>query len=87
MKTKETEKELLRRLKQGDREAFDAIYERWGGYVYNFTCKTLFNKSLAEDITAEDADYIISSIPPVIERLRAMSPLWEKIVKEEQAGA
>lgn len=43
--------------------------------------------SLAEDITAEDADYIISSIPPVIERLRAMSPLWEKIVKEEQAGA
>ena len=53
MKTKETEKELLRRLKQGDREAFDAIYERWGGYVYNFTCKTLFNKSLAEDITQE----------------------------------
>ena len=51
MKAKETEKELLRRLKQGDREAFDAIYERWGGYVYNFTCKTLFNKSLAEDIT------------------------------------
>lgn len=53
MKAKETEKELLRRLKQGDREAFDAIYERWGGYVYNFTCKTLFNKSLAEDITQE----------------------------------
>ncbi|WP_105204960.1 cysteine desulfurase NifS [Neobittarella massiliensis] len=43
--------------------------------------------SLAEDITAEEVDYIISSIPPVIERLRAMSPLWEKIVKEEQAGA
>lgn len=53
MKAKETEKELLRRLKRGDREAFDAIYERWGGYVYNFTCKTLFNKSLAEDITQE----------------------------------
>ena len=53
MKAKETEKELLRRLKQGDRKAFDAIYEQWGGYVYNFTCKTLFNKSLAEDITQE----------------------------------
>ena len=53
MKAKETEKELLRRLKRGDREAFDAIYERWGGYVYNFTCKTLFTKSLAEDITQE----------------------------------
>lgn len=53
MKTKETEKELLRRLKEGDREAFDTIYEQWGGYIYNFTCKTLFNKSLAEDITQE----------------------------------
>lgn len=40
--------------------------------------------SLAEDITEEEADYIIETIPTVVARLRAMSPLWEKIVKAEQ---
>lgn len=53
MKAKPTQKELLLRLRQSDREAFDAIYEAWAGYVYNFACKTLYNKSLAEDITQE----------------------------------
>ncbi|WP_295939585.1 sigma-70 family RNA polymerase sigma factor [uncultured Alistipes sp.] len=53
MRAGQKEKELLRRLKRGDKEAFDVIYEQWGGYVYNFTCKTLYNKSLAEDITQE----------------------------------
>ena len=53
MNQSKTEQELLRRLKNGDRQAFDLIYERWAGYVYNFTCKILFNKSLAEDITQE----------------------------------
>ena len=47
MNQSKTEQELLRRLKNGDRQAFDLIYERWAGYVYNFTCKILFNKSLA----------------------------------------
>lgn len=40
--------------------------------------------SLAEDITEEEVDYIIETIPTVVARLRAMSPLWEKIVKAEQ---
>ena len=38
--------------------------------------------SLSEYNTEEDIDYILEKINGIIERLRAMSPLWEKIVKE-----
>lgn len=40
--------------------------------------------SLSESATDEDVDYILHCIPPIIERLRAMSPLWEKIKLEEK---
>ncbi|MBR2177496.1 MAG: cysteine desulfurase NifS [Clostridia bacterium] len=36
--------------------------------------------------TEEDIDYILSVLPPIVERLRKMSPLWEKIIKEEAAS-
>lgn len=39
--------------------------------------------TFSDDNTEEDIDYILSVIPPIIERLRSMSPLWEKIVKSE----
>ena len=29
----------------------------------------------------EDVDYILKVLPGVIDRLRAMSPLWERIIK------
>lgn len=38
--------------------------------------------SLGEDTTKEDIDYILECVPPIIERLRNMSPLWESIIKD-----
>lgn len=38
--------------------------------------------SLCETNTEEEIDYIISCVPEIIERLRSMSPLWERIQKE-----
>ena len=39
--------------------------------------------TINEDTTKEDVDYILSVIPEVVKKLRAMSPLWEKICKDE----
>ena len=33
--------------------------------------------SIDENTTDEDIDYILETLPPIIERLRSMSPLWE----------
>ncbi len=37
--------------------------------------------SLGEDTTDEDVETILREVPVIVERLRAMSPLWEDIVK------
>ncbi|MCQ2472351.1 MAG: cysteine desulfurase NifS [Clostridia bacterium] len=39
--------------------------------------------SLCEYNTEEEADYIIEELPKVVKRLRDMSPVWERIMKEE----
>jgi cysteine desulfurase len=37
--------------------------------------------SFDERNTLEEADFIIKTLPPIIEKLRSMSPVWEKIQK------
>lgn len=39
--------------------------------------------SIDESTSDEDVDYILEVIPEVVNRLRGMSPLWERIVKGE----
>lgn len=38
--------------------------------------------SLSNENSMDDVDYILEVLPPIIKKLRSMSPLWEKIVAE-----
>ena len=40
--------------------------------------------SLSEETTDDDIDHILQAVPQVVERLRAMSPLWERIIANEK---
>lgn len=35
--------------------------------------------TLGDTSTQEDVDYILATLPPIVEKLRAMSPVWEEI--------
>lgn len=39
--------------------------------------------SITHENTEEEIDYIIEQLPPIVERLRNMSPLWEDVVKNK----
>lgn len=40
--------------------------------------------SISDETTDEDIDYILEVVPEVVEKLRAMSPLWERIKKADK---
>lgn len=42
--------------------------------------------TLGIDSTNEDIDYVLESMPPVVDRLRQMSPLWAKFSKTVKGG-
>ena len=41
--------------------------------------------TLSEYNTDEEIDYVIEEVNKIVNRLRAMSPLWEKIIKGERS--
>ncbi len=41
--------------------------------------------SLGSDVTEEDVDHVAEAMPPIAERLRQMSPLYENVKKEVKA--
>jgi len=42
--------------------------------------------SLGDDATDDDAEYLISVLPEIVDRLRDMSPVWEHIKENERNG-
>lgn len=40
--------------------------------------------SFGEEFTEQDVDYILEVLPQIVEKLRAMSPMWETIKKENK---
>jgi cysteine desulfurase len=42
--------------------------------------------SLGLENTEEDIDYVLEALPPIVDRLRQMSPLYSKFLKDQQGG-
>jgi len=42
--------------------------------------------SFGLDNTGKDVDYVLETMPPIVDRLRQMSPLYSKFLKEQKGG-
>ncbi len=42
--------------------------------------------SLGEDNTVEDAEYFVKELPPIVKKLREMSPLYEEVMKSKKGA-
>ncbi|MDY6910921.1 MAG: cysteine desulfurase family protein [Chloroflexota bacterium] len=42
--------------------------------------------SLGPENTIEDIDYVLEVMPPIVQRLREMSPLYDKFLKQQKGG-
>ena len=39
--------------------------------------------SIGDDTTEDDINYVLEVLPPIVERLRMMSPLYEEVLRKE----
>jgi cysteine desulfurase len=42
--------------------------------------------TLGLETTSDDIDYVLETMPPIVERLRQMSPLYAKFTKSSKGG-
>jgi RNA polymerase sigma factor (sigma-70 family) len=53
MSSEPSDEDLMVRMQQGDHQAYQALYERWGGRVMNFLLRRTGSRPLAEDALQE----------------------------------
>ena len=43
--------------------------------------------TIGKDNTIEDIDYVLEALPPIVDRLRQMSPLYARFLRDQQGGS